>query len=235
LRHYLIVDDNQAFAENLAEIIRDHGDEAAIATSGAHALSCLKTTRFDALVTDMKMPVMGGAQLVHEVRRVDPGLPAIVVSAYTGDNDLAAAKHEGILAVLPKPVPMAPLLKLLAMARRDGIVALVEDDLGLSDNLAETLRERGFTAVTAHSLKDTARLGEVKPFAALVDLRIPGSPQGEALGWLRSAFRELPIAIMTGYPELVPSLSGHVVFEKPFETAKVLEHLEHVYTSGART
>src|SRR5260370_463521 len=102
MRNYLIVDDNRQFAENLAEIIQDDGNEAVVATTGTQALGFVKEKRFDAMLTDMKMPVMGGTQLVHEIRRVDPGLPAIVITAYTGEKDLTGARQEGLLGVLPK-------------------------------------------------------------------------------------------------------------------------------------
>ena len=94
MRRYLIVDDNLAFAENLAEIIRDSGAEAVVADGGLAAVALVAGQRFDALVTDMRMPVMGGARLVHEIRRVDPGLPTVVVTAYTGEDDLVAATFQ---------------------------------------------------------------------------------------------------------------------------------------------
>src|SRR5512134_1318642 len=128
MRRYLVVDDNRAFAENLAEIVRDLGDEVDVAASGEAALALARARRFDCLVTDMRMPFMGGAELVHRLRRVDPGLPAVVVTAHVGDDELERARQEGLLAVLPKPVPLGRLLEALAGARRDGLVVVVEDD-----------------------------------------------------------------------------------------------------------
>src|SRR5687767_814508 len=133
MRRYLIVDDNRPLAENLAEIVRDRGDEAVVATSGAEALALLTAERFDAVLTDMRMPAMDGAELIREARRHDPGLPAIVVTAFSKDAGIRAAQNEAPLAVLPKPVPVPQLLHLLAVARRNGRVILVEDDPVLCD------------------------------------------------------------------------------------------------------
>src|SRR3569832_1474119 len=163
MRKILITDDNRAFAENLAEILEDAGYEPTIADSGAEALELARATRFDVLLSDMRMPNMGGAELVHRVRRMDPGLPAIVITAYSYDNDLALARQEGLLAILSMPVPVAPLLELRGVARRDGLVAIVEDDPTLSDNLTELLRSHGYGAVTAASVTETERLGDVAP------------------------------------------------------------------------
>src|SRR5262245_27923420 len=232
MRRYLLVDDNRSFAENLAEILRDDGAEATVVCGGAQALEAARATRFDALVTDMRMPLMSGARLVHEIRASDPGLPAIVVTAYTGENDLVAAREEGLLAVLPKPVPIPRLLELLRSARRDGVVALVDDDPALGDNLAEALRDRGFSAVTARSVAEAGRLGGVKPFVALVDLRVKGGPDGEALRMVLRANPGLPVLAMTAFQDARTQVPSLRVFEKPFSTAEVIAAIEELHEAS---
>jgi CheY-like chemotaxis protein len=235
MRRYLLLDDNRAFAENVAEILRDFGDEAAVVTDGEKALELARTTRFDALLTDMRMPGMSGADAVHRIRRVDPGVAAVVITAYPKEDDLETARREGLLAVLPKPVPIPALIELLGRARRDGLVALVEDDPDLCDNLTEVLRARGFSCVTARSVLDAGRLCCVRPFAALVDLRLPGGPDGEALRQLRSRYPDLPTFVMTAYPD-VAQLDGVAgVFSKPFDTGTLLAALERVHAACAAT
>jgi CheY-like chemotaxis protein len=231
MRHYLLLDDNWAFAENLAEILRDEGDAATVVTDGAEALARVKDTRFDALLTDMKMPGMSGAAAVHHIRRVDPGLAAVVITAYPGENDLEAARREGLLAVLPKPVPLQALMELLKAARRDGLVALVEDDPALADNLTELLRARGFSCATARSVLEMDRLSMVKPFAALVDLRLPGGSDGEALRRLKARYPDMPAFVVTAYPELAPLQDVAGVFSKPFDTEALLRTLEQAHAA----
>ncbi len=235
LKAYLLVDDNRAFADNVAEILRDEGAHVTVATNGVEALAAVKTRKFDALVTDMRMPLMTGAVLVHEIRQVDPGLPAVVISAYTREGDLADARHEGVLAVLPKPVPIVTLLAILRVARRDSLVALIDDDAELCDNLSEALRAKGFTALTARSALEAERLGSLRPFAALVDLRLPGSPHGEVLTALRARFPKLPLVVMTGFPEsLPPARAPAGLFAKPFDTDKLLGELDRMHALGAQ-
>ncbi len=229
MRQYLLVDDNQAFVENLGEIIRDAGAEVAIAQSGAEALEQVRRIRFDAMLTDMRMPVMGGAELVHRVRKLDPGLPAIVATAYSGDEDLRIARDEGLLAVLQKPVPVEGLLELLERARRDGLVVLVEDDMALADNLTEALRERGFTAVSAHSIAETERFGGVKPFASMVDLCVPGGPDGEAMRRVARRFPGIPQLVMTAHDVARAPLEPISVYRKPFQTQALLEEVERLF------
>lgn len=229
MRHYLLVDDNEAFAENLAEILRDRGDEASVAGSGAQALALVRDRSFDAMLTDMRMPVMGGAEVVHRARALDPGLPAIVATAYTGDEELRIAREEGLLAVLQKPVNVEKLLRLLGAAQRDGLVVLVEDDEHFADNLTEALRDEGLTAVSAHTVAEADRLRQVRPFAALVDLRVPGGPDGEALRRIDARFPALPKLIITAHAAGTTLPLAERVFHKPFDTAALLDELRRLY------
>jgi CheY-like chemotaxis protein len=228
MRRFLFVDDNVEFAENLVEIVGEFGASCDMAASGAEAIEKVRRERFDALVTDMRMPGMGGAELVHAIRRVDPGLPAVVLTAHAGDADLAAAVREGLLAVLAKPAPIARLVGLLASARRDGLLVVLEDDLALLDNLTEALRLDGFAAVTASSVVDTERLDPVRPFAALADLRIPGGPDGEAIQRLEAKFPGIPLIAVTAHPASVPP-SARAVFTKPFDTSSLLAAVERLH------
>lgn len=231
MRKILITDDNRPFAENLAEILEDSGYEPTIADSGVEALKLAAATRFDVLLSDMRMPNMGGAELVHRVRRMDPGLPAIVITAYTYDNDLSRARQEGLLAILSKPVPVPMLLELLAVARRDGLVAIVEDDPAFSDNLSEVLRTHGFSTVTAASVVETERLGDVSPCLGLVDMRLPGGPDGEAMRKLAQRFPGLPMLVITGHVQSLPPVASAGYFAKPFHTPSLLDAMERIYES----
>ena len=67
---------------------------------------------------------------------------------------------------------------------------------------------------------EAEQLAAVQPFAALVDLRVPGGPDGEALRRLRERFPELPVFVITAYPEVLPAgeLDEQDVFPKPFDT-----------------
>jgi len=182
VRRYLVVDDNQAFAENLAEILADTGAEVEIASSGVAALERVRRARFDVVISDMRMPHMGGAELLRQIRHIQPGLPAIVITAYTNDDDIQMARDEGVLAVLPKPAPIERLLELCAVARRNGLVALVEGDAASAENVTQALGSRGFAVVWVVSELAIGKLVRLRPFVAVVDpgvavaAQLPGVP-----------------------------------------------------------
>lgn len=235
MRRYLLVDDNVAFAENLAEILEAEGAMARVVSSPGEALAVLNSDpRFDAVVSDMRMPEMSGAQLLQQVREIDPALPAVVITAYTGDDDLRLARDQGLLAVLSKPVKPDVLTDTLARARRGGLVAVVEDDPALADNLTEALRTQGFATVTASNVLEAEKLSHLQPFCAVMDLRLPGGPDGAALDAFRRRFPQVPVFVVTAHADEATPPPCERLFVKPFSTPLLMDELERAFQRRAR-
>ena len=83
--------------------------------------------------------------------------------------------------------------------------------------------------MTARSVTETGRLGGAKPFAALVDIRVAGGPDDEALRTMLRQNPRLPVLAMTRFGEAqVAAESIHIV-ERPFLTEKVMQVLEELH------
>lgn len=227
MKQILIVDDNLDLAANIAEILEVHGNASLIAADGEEALALMQKEHVDAVLTDMRMPRVSGPELLREIRKVRPELPVMAFTAWSGSSELAQAESLGLLAVLPKPVPVARLVRLLAAARPGGIVLLVEDDEALRENVAELLRQAGMTAIQAPTAASIDRVGAVKPFAALVDLKLPDAPRGESVARVGERFPGVPQLALTAHPELAPS--GAQALLKPFDPRALMSRLEDLY------
>jgi CheY-like chemotaxis protein len=228
IRRYLVVDDNEAFAENLGEILRDGGAEVDVCHNAAQAIARVRSQRYDALVSDMRMPGMNGAELLQVLRQIDPGLPVVLLSAFAFAEQLVTARRHGVLGVLSKPHQIPQLLRLLALARRDAAVLVVEDDMALADNLSEALSERGLSTMMVNDVKDLGRVSTI-PFAILVDLKMPDAAFGESLQRVKTQWPTARTLAMTAFAKDAIGPLTDVVFHKPFDTNQVLEHLETLY------
>jgi CheY-like chemotaxis protein len=103
----LIVDDESSVRFLLRRVFEGAGYDVVEAHHGAAALARVADDYPDVVVTDMMMPVMGGAELIAHLR-ADPGtasIPIVVVTA-----ELAFASHVAD-AVLPKPLKVGELLE----------------------------------------------------------------------------------------------------------------------------
>ena len=154
----LMIEDNIELAENLREIIElDNDDiEVTISHTGDEGLACLVEGHFDLLLTDMRMPGLNGSDVVREVRRLYPDLPAVVMTVYAEDELLKAAKDWGAVDVLIKPVSAAQLLSTVARyVAGETNILIVEDDRQLRTLLANYLsRFDGCLLYTSPSPRD---------------------------------------------------------------------------------
>jgi DNA-binding NtrC family response regulator len=223
-RKYLVVDDNLEFAENVAEILTDAGADVCVAAEGQQALEQLRCTRFDGVVTDMKMPGLSGAQLLKQVREFDPGVPVVLLSAWAPDTQVLEARRLGPLAFLSKASGTPRLLELLEHARRDATVLLVEDDHSLVENLTEVLNQHGFTVCAASTMHELDALA-VTPFVALVDLRVAGAEDGESLRRVRERYPGTPVVVITALRDFQPGPEVRLL-RKPFDTSTLVHTLE---------
>ena len=114
----LVVDDNPAMAETLADILEMKGFIVQAAASGAEALEILRKQPIDILLTDVKMPGMNGLELYRETRKAYPKLVTIFMTAYTADEFIRQGMAEGVKTILDKPVDIGFLLALFSAEKR---------------------------------------------------------------------------------------------------------------------
>jgi len=109
----LIVDDDPGMCETLSDILIDHGFDVKEALSGIEGVDVLKQRSFDAVLLDMNMPEMNGAETLREMKKVRPGLKAILITAYARDEVILKAAEEGIVEIMMKPLDIPQLVGLL--------------------------------------------------------------------------------------------------------------------------
>jgi CheY-like chemotaxis protein len=105
----LVVDDEPDLRYLLRRFLERAGHQVTDVGDGAAALEALHRLPPDLVVTDMMMPVMGGAELIRRMR-AEPDTAQIPILAVTGDPQLAG----GADTVLPKPWTAQQLLNAAA-------------------------------------------------------------------------------------------------------------------------
>ena len=114
----LVVDDDNAFRNLYAAILRFDGYHVEMAADGADALERLATGRFDLVFTDRQMPVLDGERMVLALRSAGSGIPVVMASATFPDLPLPADVAREISAELPKPSRIAEVLAAVSTALR---------------------------------------------------------------------------------------------------------------------
>ncbi len=138
----LVVDDDEYLLSAIGQTLGLSGYKADLQTSSIRGLEMVRQRSFDAIIADIRMPVLDGMGLLAEVAAYDPDLPVIIITGH-GDISLAVrAMREGAYDFLEKPVDDDHLLSSLARAvekRR-----LIEENRQLHMEMAEKSRQSFF-------------------------------------------------------------------------------------------
>jgi DNA-binding NtrC family response regulator len=135
----LIVDDEFNSRSLLAQLLEDEGFAVTTAEDGRAALHVLKNEPCSIVLTDIRMPLMDGIELFHQVKERYPDIPVILFTAYGTIESAVNALKEGAFHYLEKPVNI-DLLKHTIKQALD-IQALEEEISRLRTQLEEKKSE----------------------------------------------------------------------------------------------
>ncbi len=118
----LFVDDEAALVMLAQRALPLHGLDVTAFTEPTDALAALRAepAQFDALVTDLAMPVLTGFELIEGVRAARPDLPVVLTSGFLTAESRAEARRLGVNQVVPKPCPIDELAGAVHALTRPG-------------------------------------------------------------------------------------------------------------------
>jgi len=99
----LIVDDEKNYPPILSAVLVDEGYETFTANNGFAALEIIKNSDVDLVLTDMKMPLMDGIELLERIKAIDPDLPVIMMTAHGTVEKAVEAMQKGAYNYILKP------------------------------------------------------------------------------------------------------------------------------------
>ena len=114
--HILVVDDEIVNRENIAHVLARDGYQVETADSGIDALERLRRTRFDLVITDLRMAEMDGMQLMETVKEQQPDAEVIIVTGFATVDSAVDAMLKGAFYYLPKPFKIPKLQNLVEKA-----------------------------------------------------------------------------------------------------------------------
>ncbi|MHC4073654.1 MAG: response regulator [Planctomycetota bacterium] len=104
MRTVLFVDDEEKLLTSLKRGLLDEPYETLFANSGKEALEILEQSQVHVIVTDMRMPEMGGLELLRTIKEEYPHVIRMVLSGYVDTDTLLAAINQGeIFRFIAKP------------------------------------------------------------------------------------------------------------------------------------
>ncbi len=111
LRRIMIVDDDEALRQSLAEQLELHAEFTSLqCDSAAAALEIMLSERFDAVLLDVGLPDMDGHELCRQMRRAGINVPIVMLTAAAGETDTVLGLDAGANDYVTKPFRLNVLL-----------------------------------------------------------------------------------------------------------------------------
>lgn len=112
----LIIDDEEEFVSTIVERLELRGVDCAGVTTGLEAIELIRQQPFDVVVLDVKMPGAGGFEVFHELRRLDPEVPVVLLTGHGSREDAEEGKRVGAFEYLMKPIDIESLIAVMRAA-----------------------------------------------------------------------------------------------------------------------
>lgn len=116
----LIVDDEFELVSALEERLNLRGFKAKGVTTGTDALATLEEWRCDVVLLDVKMPGLGGLELMEMIKEDYPRIEVVLLTGHGSAQDADSGMRLGAFDYLQKPVQIIELVKILLAAASRG-------------------------------------------------------------------------------------------------------------------
>jgi DNA-binding NtrC family response regulator len=117
-REVLIVDDEAEFASILVKVLKRRGFTAHLAPTGERALAMLRERAYSVVLLDVKMPGIGGLEVLARIKQALPGTQVILMTGHLAAGDEERSVAGGAFAFLLKPYPTEQLVAVIEAAER---------------------------------------------------------------------------------------------------------------------
>ena len=99
----LVVDDEQQMQLAMETVLGRLGHSVLKCSNGKEALEILERAKVDMVISDMRMPVMTGDELLHKIHETNPSLPVVMITAYGTINQAVDVMKAGAFDFITKP------------------------------------------------------------------------------------------------------------------------------------
>ncbi|MBO4410404.1 MAG: sigma-54-dependent Fis family transcriptional regulator [Spirochaetales bacterium] len=150
-RSILVVDDEKYIREGLASALELDGYNGLQAESGEEAWKIINSEPVDMVITDLRMPGMGGAELLRKIYTTYPTIPVVVLTGHGTIEDAVAAMQNGAVDFLTKPVNLDHLSVLIkrSLSSKD----MAQKNRELMTELENLKRKSGYSNIIGKSSK----------------------------------------------------------------------------------
>jgi DNA-binding NtrC family response regulator len=232
----LVVDDNEDLLETFSLILKRRGFSVETAGSGAAAVAKFRQHNFDVTLMDIVMPEIDGVEALRRIKEIAPEAPVILMTAYSDEEMIQAARDQGARCILNKPIHIDMLFKLINDATAVKPILIIDDDADICNSLTKVLEQQGYQVLTAGSGEEAIVIASENACRlAFIDVKLPNIDGLETLLRLKEIIPDLLPIMMTGFRNEVKDALDKAQKEsvitclyKPFDPAEAVGLVEKI-------
>jgi len=107
----LVIDDEKVVLDSVAKILTDEGYDVDANVSGREGLNQALEEQYDIVLTDIRMPDIGGMRVLRDIKRTKPSLPVVMITGYASVKSSVQAMKLGAADYVEKPFTPDQLIK----------------------------------------------------------------------------------------------------------------------------
>jgi nitrogen regulation protein NR(I) len=164
--HVLLIEDDTSLAANLCDVLTEDDFKVTVCNRGDEGLRHANKDDYDVVLTDLRLPGLGGLELVRQLHDTQPRLPVVLMTAHGTIETAIEATKLGAYDYLQKPFEMRQLLGVLQRAVDAG--RLMREPVALPDAPVES---RTALVGTSRAMQDVCKeIGRVaaRPVTVLI-------------------------------------------------------------------
>jgi len=115
-KQVLVIDDEQIVLDSVSQILIDENYEVDVSLSGREGLDWAIERPYDIILTDIRMPDIGGMRVLRDIKRVKSSLPVVIITGYATTKSAVQAMKLGAAEYIEKPFEPEQLLEAVARA-----------------------------------------------------------------------------------------------------------------------
>jgi DNA-binding NtrC family response regulator len=169
----IVIDDEQIVLDSVSQILIDEDYEVDVSLSGREGLDWAIERPYDIVLTDIRMPDIGGMRVLRDIKRIKPSLPVVIITGYATAKSAVQAMKLGAADYIEKPFEPEQLLEAVSRAlgispeaEEQGLIhkeemAKVLERAESDDDFFANLLENGADALDEYDLTKAEKLAIV--------------------------------------------------------------------------
>ena len=162
-KRVLVIDDEQIVLDSICKILKDEDCEVDVSLSGREGLDLALNRHYDIVLTDIRMPDIGGMRVLRDIKRAKPSLPVVMITGYATVQSAVQAMHLGAMEYIEKPFTPEKIIEVVnAAVHKATTLPVEEQDLIHKEEVIKVLERAAFDSEFIYNLlyRGAEALGE---------------------------------------------------------------------------